>query len=65
MQVSGQLHAPTSLPPGKEPLLPIGQEDGWVHTLNGNLIANNEVMFVSRESIKYTQIALIHFYLSF
>jgi hypothetical protein len=24
MEVSGQLHAPAALPPGKEPLLPIG-----------------------------------------
>jgi hypothetical protein len=26
MEVSGQLHAPAALPPGKEPLVPIG----WV-----------------------------------
>jgi hypothetical protein len=25
----GQLHAPATLPPGKEPLVPIGQEAGW------------------------------------
>jgi len=24
MEMSGQLHAPAALPPGKEPLLPIG-----------------------------------------
>jgi len=24
MEVSGQFHAPAALPPGKEPLLPIG-----------------------------------------
>jgi hypothetical protein len=24
MEVSGQLHAPAALPPGKEPLVPIG-----------------------------------------
>jgi len=24
MEVSGQLHVPTALPPGKEPLVPIG-----------------------------------------
>jgi hypothetical protein len=29
MDVSGQLHAPDTLPPRKEPLLPIGQEAGW------------------------------------
>jgi len=29
MEVSGQLHFPASLPPGKEPLLPIVQEAGW------------------------------------
>jgi hypothetical protein len=28
MEVSGQLHAPAALPPGKEPLVPIGQEAG-------------------------------------
>jgi hypothetical protein len=26
MEVSGQLHAPAALPPGKEPLVPIGFE---------------------------------------
>jgi hypothetical protein len=25
MEVSGQLHAPAALPPGKEPLVPIGK----------------------------------------
>jgi hypothetical protein len=29
MEVSGQLHAPTTLPPEKELLVPIGQEAGW------------------------------------
>jgi hypothetical protein len=27
--VSGQLHAPAALPPGKEPLIPIGQKAWW------------------------------------
>jgi hypothetical protein len=29
MEVSGQLHAPAALPPGKEPHLPVEQEAGW------------------------------------
>jgi hypothetical protein len=29
MKVSGQLHAPAALPPGKEPLIPTGWEAGW------------------------------------
>jgi hypothetical protein len=29
MEVSGQLHAPTTLPPGKEPLVLIGKEARW------------------------------------
>jgi hypothetical protein len=29
MEVSGQLHAPASLPQGKEPPLPIGYEAEW------------------------------------
>jgi len=29
MEVSGQLHAPPALLPGKEPLLPVGEEVGW------------------------------------
>jgi hypothetical protein len=29
MEVSGQLHAPAALPPGKETLVPTGQEAGW------------------------------------
>jgi hypothetical protein len=28
-EVSGQLHAPAALPPGKEPLVPARQEAGW------------------------------------
>jgi hypothetical protein len=27
--VSGQLHTPAALPPGKEPPVPTGQEAGW------------------------------------
>jgi hypothetical protein len=29
MEVSGQLHAPAVLPPGKGPLVPIGLEAWW------------------------------------
>jgi len=29
MEVSGQLHAPAALSPGKEPLVSIVQEAGW------------------------------------
>jgi hypothetical protein len=29
MEVSGQLRTPAALPPGKEALVPIGEEDGW------------------------------------
>jgi hypothetical protein len=29
MEVSGQLHSPTALPPGKEPPVPIGKASGW------------------------------------
>jgi hypothetical protein len=29
MEVSGQLHAPTALLTGKEPMAPTGQEAGW------------------------------------
>jgi hypothetical protein len=29
MEVSGQLHAPADLPPGKEPLVPVTYEVGW------------------------------------
>jgi hypothetical protein len=41
MDVSGQLHAPAALPPGKEPLVTywIG---GWVGPRAGTLIKNNE-----------------------
>jgi len=30
MEVSSQLHAPVALPPGKELLVPTGEEAGWV-----------------------------------
>jgi hypothetical protein len=29
MEMSGQLHSPAALSPGKEPLVPIGEEAGW------------------------------------
>jgi hypothetical protein len=29
MEVSGQFHAPAALPPGRETLVPIGEEAGW------------------------------------
>jgi len=29
MDVSGQLHTPATLPPGKEPMVPIRQKAGW------------------------------------
>jgi len=29
MEMSGQLHTPAALPPGKEPLVSAGQEVGW------------------------------------
>jgi hypothetical protein len=29
MEVSGHLHAPAALSPGKEPVVPIGKEAGW------------------------------------
>jgi hypothetical protein len=29
MEISGQLHAPAALFPGKEPLVPIEWEAGW------------------------------------
>jgi hypothetical protein len=30
MEMSDKLHASAYLPPGKEPLVPIGQQGGWV-----------------------------------
>jgi hypothetical protein len=29
LEVTGQLHAPAALPPGKEPPVTIGKEAGW------------------------------------
>jgi len=29
MEMSGHLHAPAAIPPGREPLAPIGYEAGW------------------------------------
>jgi hypothetical protein len=33
MKVSSQLYVPAALPPGKEPLVIIGLEAGWVELL--------------------------------
>jgi hypothetical protein len=35
MEVNGQLHAPAALPPGKEPLVPIGYEAEWSQSRSG------------------------------
>jgi hypothetical protein len=35
MEVSGQLHVPAALPPGKEPPVPIGYEGGWPQSRSG------------------------------
>jgi len=35
MEVSGQLHAPATLPPGKEPLVPIGLEAECAQSRSG------------------------------
>jgi len=35
MSVSGQLHASATLPPGKEPPVPIEQEDKWLQSRPG------------------------------
>jgi len=35
MEVAGQLHEPAALPPGKEPLVSIGQETWWSQSLSG------------------------------
>jgi hypothetical protein len=35
MEVSGQLHAPAALPPGKEPLVPIGWRLGVPQSRSG------------------------------
>jgi hypothetical protein len=36
MEMSGQLHTPATLPAGKEPLVPTGQEAGWTPHVNFN-----------------------------
>jgi hypothetical protein len=35
MEVNDQVHAPPTLPPGKEPLVPIGEEAGWAQSRSG------------------------------
>jgi hypothetical protein len=37
MEASGQLHAPTALPPGKEATAPIGWEARWAPELDWKL----------------------------
>jgi hypothetical protein len=36
MEVSGQLHAPAALLPGKQPLVPIRKEAGWAPEPSGH-----------------------------
>jgi len=40
MEVSGQLHAPATLPPGKGSLVTIGEEDKWPPRAGVDAVAN-------------------------
>jgi hypothetical protein len=49
MEVSGQLHAPAVLPPGKEPPVPIESEARWAPEPSGALN-----FFIIPRNIKYS-----------
>jgi hypothetical protein len=48
VEVSGQLHALATLPPGKEPLVPIGWEAGWLPELVWTLQGREKSVAPSR-----------------
>jgi len=56
MEVCGQLHAPARLPPGKEPLVPIGKEAEWVQNGSGALVWINISIKYCRTKMRPTHI---------
>jgi hypothetical protein len=56
MEVSGQLHAPAALPPGKEPLVPIWWEAGWAPRAVLDAVVKRKIPNPRRESKPRTPI---------
>jgi hypothetical protein len=56
MEVSGQLHAPAALPPGKELLVPIGKEAGWAPRAVLDAVVRRKILSFCRESNPRTPI---------
>jgi hypothetical protein len=54
MEVSGQLHTPAALNPGKEPLVPTGQEAGWSPEKNSQPLPALEPPIIQPVSQRYT-----------
>jgi hypothetical protein len=58
MEVSGQLHAPVALLPGKDPLVPIGKEAGWTpeqwSIVKSLVPAGNQTLAVQPVARRYT-----------
>jgi hypothetical protein len=58
MKVSGQIHAPAALSPGKEPPVPVGYEAGWAQDLVWTLwsreksLAKSIISFLVKQIIK-------------
>jgi hypothetical protein len=50
MDVTDQLHVPAALPPGKEPLVPIGQKAGWGPRAGLNTASKRKIPSPRRES---------------
>jgi len=47
MEMSSQLHAPATLPPGKELLVPCGKEGGWTPRASMDVDIRHKNIFVS------------------
>jgi hypothetical protein len=62
MDVSGQIHDPAALPPGKGHLVPFGQEVGWPHSRSGRSggeknyqpLSEREIPIIQLEAQRYT-----------
>jgi hypothetical protein len=50
MEVSGQPHTPATLLPGKEPLVPIGEEAGWAPRAVLDAVVKRKISIPRRES---------------
>jgi len=53
MNISGQHHNPPALPPGTEPMVPIGYEDGWAPKASLEVVVKRKIPSPCQDSNTY------------